>query len=338
MSDKALERVRELIQRDVCNRGLARDPQRNLLTETVADFEGACRTLAEAADASVGVLTGFHIPHGEPPAPETDGPLGAVYLARALAPLGMRVVLLSDKDCRKPLEGAIWKSGLGKTVPVITLPAPGDDLRPWEYREFLADRTGKLTHLIALERAGPSHTPDSLRAQPASDEVVSSFRREVPEEHFDRCHTMRGRDISASTSPAHLLFEETDAAKRPVTIGIGDGGNEIGMGKIPWEVLRRNIPGGATVACRIATDHLVVAGISNWGAYGLAAGVRFLKNADFDPNLFDLEFEQDLLRHMVDEGPLVDGISGQSTVTVDGLGFEKYAEILKKIQDVVKAG
>ncbi len=40
---------------------------------------------------------------------------------------------------------------------------------------------------------------------------------------------MRGIDITESTSPAHWLFEDDG---RPTTIGIGDGGNEIGMGKI----------------------------------------------------------------------------------------------------------
>ncbi|MGE3808770.1 MAG: glutamate cyclase domain-containing protein, partial [Gemmataceae bacterium] len=330
--------IRAIIQQDVGNRGLARDPQRNLITETVADFGSACAELAQAQAPTIGILTGFYIPHGEPPAAETDGPLGAVYLARALVPLGMRVVLLADNFCRKPLEKGIWASGLGKSVPIITLPAPGDDLRPWEYREFISDRTGVLTHLIALERVGPSHTLDSLKAQAGThEETVGCFQREVAPEHFDRCHTMRGKDISANMSPAHHLFEEGAADKKPVTIGIGDGGNEIGMGKLPWEVVRRNIPGGATVACRIATDRLIVCGVSNWGAYGLAAGVRHLRKAEFDPNLFDLDQEQELLRLMVDEGPLVDGFSGQSTVTVDGLSFEKYAEALKKIRAVVES-
>jgi hypothetical protein len=61
------------------------------------------------------------------------------------------------------------------------------------------------------------------------------------------------------------------------SLGIGDGGNEIGMGKIRWEIIRRNIPRGGLVACRVPVDHLIVCGVSNWGAYGLAAGVLLLR-------------------------------------------------------------
>ena len=59
------------------------------------------------------------------------------------------------------------------------------------------------------------------------------------------------------------------------------------MGKIPWDVIRRNIPRGGLVACRVPADHLIVCGISNWGAYGLAAGVRSIdvKAASFDVGL-----------------------------------------------------
>src|SRR5205807_1527308 len=73
------------------------------------------------------------------------------------------------------------------------------------------------------------------------------------------------------------------------TIGVGDGGNEIGMGKIPWDVIRRNVPNGGLIACRVPTDYLIVAGVSNWGAYALAAGVALLRGAKLDPSLFDAE-------------------------------------------------
>src|SRR5262249_31111040 len=119
------------------------------------------------------------------------------------------------------------------------------------------------------------------------------------------------------------------------TIGIGDGGNEIGMGKIPWHVIRRNIPGGGLVACRVPTDHLIACGVSNWGAYGLAAGVALLRGERLEAQLFDVERERELLRIIVERGPLVDGITGQPTVTVDGLSFESYAEPLRQIGKII---
>jgi hypothetical protein len=149
---------------------------------------------------------------------------------------------------------------------------------------------------------------------------------------------MRGVDITGSMSPAHLLFEAASEQTPAVTtIGIGDGGNEIGMGKIPWDVIRRNIPGGGRVACRVPTDHLIVCGVSNWGAYGLAAGVALLRGRRLQPELFDVERERALLRVMVEQGPLVDGVTGQPTVSVDGLSFEIYAEPLRQMGKILHA-
>src|SRR3712207_5148495 len=99
MSDPRLEAIRDLIQEDVGQRGLRTDPLDNLITACPNDFHAACRSLADTPDAVLGVVTGFFIPHGQPPAAETDGPLGAVFLARALLPLGIRVVLVSDASC-----------------------------------------------------------------------------------------------------------------------------------------------------------------------------------------------------------------------------------------------
>jgi hypothetical protein len=135
---------------------------------------------------------------------------------------------------------------------------------------------------------------------------------------------------------AELMFEEVKhRALTITTIGIGDGGNEIGMGKVPWEVIRRNIPYGDLIACRVPTDYLVVAGVSNWGAYALAAGVLLLRGKRPDPELFDVAQERKILQDMVANGPLVDGVTGKQTVTVDGLAFERYAEPLRRIGEIV---
>jgi hypothetical protein len=338
MKDDLLDAIRDLIQEDVGRRGLRTDPAENLVTACAGDFRAACRSVAEAPQAALAVVTGFLIPHAEPPAGETDGPLGALYLARALVPLGIRVALVTDGFCTPALEAGLKSCGLGEVVPLVTLPPPG---RGWDVfleRDWQGGFLGQfpLTHLVALERVGPSHTPRSLAAQPGSGPAdVEQFLREVPAEHHDRCHTMRGRDITAGMSPAHLLFEAAAHREpRVTTIGIGDGGNEIGMGKVPWAVLRRNVPGGGLVACRVPADYLIVCGVSNWGAYGLAAGVRRLRGAAPDPQLFDVGRERELLRVMVERGALVDGLSGKPELTVDGLAFERYAEPLRRLGEL----
>jgi hypothetical protein len=332
MSDTLLNNIRDLIQVDIGQRGLATDPRRNLINAFPDDFAAACRSLASAAQPAVVIVTGFYIPTAQPPGAETDGPLGALFLARALTPLGVRVALLTDAFCRPALEVGLRACGLDHAVQVLTL--PGTD-RPWT--TFMAKgwlpfvrETFRPTHLIAIERVGPSHSDLSLQRQLGAGEALLAFLHEVPPEHFDCCHTMRGIDITERMSPAHLLFE-TASALGLTTIGIGDGGNEIGMGKIPWDVIRRNVPGGGLVACRVPTDHLIVCGISNWGAYGLGVGVWLVHGRRPPAELFDVERERLLLQRMVEEAHLVDGVVGRPAVSVDGIAFERYVEPLRSM-------
>jgi D-glutamate cyclase len=337
MNPDLLTSIRDLIQQDVGRRGLAADPGSNLLTECSGDFAAACQSIAGTPNASLAIVTGFFIPTAQPPAGETDGPLGATFLARALVPLGIRVTLVTDHFCVAALQAGLEASDLAGIVSLLELPAAN---QPWEsfvaktWRPLL-EGSRPLTHLIAIERVGPGHTPQSVEQQRGGMDLAK-FLREVPEDDHDRCHTARGIDITHLMSPAHLLFEPESLVPGLTTIGIGDGGNEIGMGKVPWDIIRRNIPNGARIACRIATHHLIVAGISNWGAYGLAAGVLALRGQSIPAELTDLERERGILQTMVDRGPLVDGMSGRPIAAVDGLSFDEYAKPLDRLARQVK--
>ena len=300
MNADFLDQLRQQIQRDVNRRGLARDPHDNLFTACRDDFAKACRDIAESPHASLGVVTGFLIPHAQPPCGETDGPLGALFLARAFSALDIPIVLFTDSFCLHALEVGSIAAGLSETVAT----KPCDD-------ETNLEIDSGLTHLIAVERAGPSYD--------------------------GRCRNMRGRDVTDETSPAHRLFEGSASTSKPfVTIGIGDGGNEIGMGKIAPSLIARDIAHGEKIACRVPTDYLIVAGVSNWGAYALAAGVAYLRRCPLPAALFDTRRERELLRLMVEEGPLVDGVSGVQTVSVDGLSFDEYIEPLDRIGELLR--
>jgi hypothetical protein len=296
--DDTLRVLRDAIQIDVGNRGLARDPADNLFTAHPDDFAAACRSIAEHPAPRVGVVTGFMIPSVDPPTGETDGPPGALFLARAFQQLGIPTVLFSDAAGYDALWAGLEHLDLATAVPLIDLPKTLDPAAVWHSAR-------PVTHLIAVERCGPTAA--------------------------GRNHTMRGRDITDLTSPAHLLFE---GPRGYVTIGIGDGGNEIGMGKVSFATVCKNIPSGDVVACRTATDHLIVAGVSNWGAYALAAGVMVLRGK-VDASLFEVDRERELLEKLVERGPLVDGVSGQRTVTVDGLTFDEYAKPVGRIAEVL---
>src|SRR5207302_2322664 len=138
------------------------------------------------------------------PAGVTDGPLGAVVLARTLVARCFRVAILADTFCVDALKSGWDGCRLPQRVAVRERPPAADarTLTPDAYSGgILASIAGlELTHLLAIERVGPSHG-----------------RAEVPAEHRDRCHTMRGRDITNDTSPAHWLFERLRGDSRVTT-------------------------------------------------------------------------------------------------------------------------
>jgi hypothetical protein len=303
MNQELFDAIRDTIQIDIGNRGLARDPQRNLFTQFPDDFRLAALSIGQHPKPRVGLVTGFMIVSVDPPTGETDGPLGSLFLARALSHLGIECVLLSDQAGTASLRVGLDSLGLSQRIELIDMPLDFDPARHGP--------TG-LTHCIALERSGPSYL-------------------DLPPEHRNRNHTMRARDISPYTAPAHLFFE---GERDYVTIGIGDGGNEIGMGKMPRQLIHDNIPHSDITASRIATDHLIVTGISNWGGYALAAGTM-LARQQVTPELFDAEQERAVLEVMVERGPLVDGVRGKQSISVDGFDFDDYIQPLVRIRQLL---
>ncbi len=187
-----------------------------------------------------------------------------------------------------------------------------------------------------------------LRAITAARKLVGHRERtmlDVPQTHKivierpgraadGKRYSMRGVDVDAHHNPRHTRYAEIPAPG-VLSIGIGDGGNEIGMGKIPHATVVANIPNGDLVHCRVPTDLLIVAGVSNWGAYALAAGAFVLRGSRLPANLFDPDRERAILDAMVREGPLVDGVTGKRESTVDGLTWGQYVEPLERIAEIL---
>jgi hypothetical protein len=301
----------------------------------------AARSLAAGA-GHVGIVTGFVALGAEPPTAETDGPPGALFLARVLLELGRTVTLIADKYVAPLLVAGCDHWRLDRSLitefpwqdPWPDSPARETGEPPrharadaW-VREFLASGAGaRLTHLIAVERPGPSHTVESLALQPRNGPPpVDRFAREIPPERRNVCHNMRGESIDSYTAKTHRLFEAVAANPAVTTIGIGDGGNEIGMGRYPWEQLAERIPGGrgGLIACRIATDYTLTGGASNWAAYALAMAICLLRRRVDILRPLDLAAERRLLDELVFQGGAADGVTGRRAATVDGLPPDLY--------------
>lgn len=132
-----------------------------------------------------------------------------------------------------------------------------------------------------------------------------------------RYYNMRHEDISAKVADLDALMRLAPCA----TVGIGDGGNEIGMGKISDTIRALDILPAMT-----GCSELIVADVSNWAAYGLAyhwsvqSGIDLFACCDAMPSL------QFLSSH-----GSVDGVTRQNTLTEDGLAAEIGAELCHKI-------
>jgi hypothetical protein len=68
-----------------------------------------------------------------------------------------------------------------------------------------------------------------------------------------------------------LLAQQTTRG-RVLTTGIGDGGNEVGMGKVIAAV-HQHINNGVAIGCTTPADFLITSSVSNWGGYALAAAL-----------------------------------------------------------------
>ena len=265
---------------------------------------GAASALVNARSGRVGLITGFYVPQSTPPAAETDGPLGAALLAKALVAVGIPCRVATDELCHGACAAAL--AGAGASDVAIDFVPVGAPIAPlvetW--------RSAGVTHAISIERCGRSAdgTPRNMRAQ----------------------------DIGSYTAPLDDLF----VAGPWETIAVGDGGNEIGMGAISRSLIAQHVAHGETIACVTAARHLIVAGVSNWGAYALIGALATLRE-DWRRTLvacLDETLDRAVLQAMVEHGPAVDGVSRLPTLTVDDLDIATHHRILHMIRTLVERG
>lgn len=244
---------------------------------------------------TVMIVTGFVI--RDTLTGETDGPLGAIALASALEQLGKNVILVTDIYTERILQNCCRIKGIKAPIEIV----------PRENAALFCDliiQTYKPTHIVSIERPGMAQ-----------------------DGHY---YSMRGEDLSDIVSNADHLFIN---AKRLgiVTLAVGDGGNEIGMGKVA-PMIRKYVNKGEHISAVVSTDYLIVAGVSNWGGHALTAALSLL---DSRMLLHDRFTEIQLLEEMVSSGA-VDGCTKKSSLTVDGLSLEDNLEVLEKLRHLVK--
>jgi len=335
-----VRRLNALLYRDPGRRGIVSHPP------AVACIDGqlprAAVDLAMRARA-VGIVTGFPVRGAAGRwAAETDGPPGAMFLARGLMALGIAARLVTD-ECGKPvLEAGCDLWGIDRQT-IVICPSDGDPghaqpTADWIDTFLTSDFGRSMTHLVAVERPGPSHTLESVRRHVAvSDQQLARFEAEVPPEARDRCHNMRGEVIESGVAPTHRLFERVSEHGNVATIGLGDGGNEIGLGQLPWPVIADALPNrlGGRIACRTATRWTLLAGVSDWAAYALTLLVARLRGYGALGRDWHAQGQRELIQHLVSHGGAVDGVTRRAQATVDAIPLETYLQPLVGIREAL---
>lgn len=217
---------------------------------------------------------------------ETDGPLGTVVLARALKSQGFHPVIVTDQFCRGFFEPA------GLDVCYMDVDAYED-----EYEKVLDDY--QPVGLISIERCGRNTEDDYAN--------------------------MRGVSIREHTAQMDWLFIKARQRGIP-TFGVGDGGNEIGMGNLK-DVISGKLE---LVPCKVKVDTLVIATVSNWGAYAVAAYIQKMTGVRVLPKFSELK---EYLARIVDMGS-VDGVTKEHTLSVDGFSLDVEREILDGLKNL----
>lgn len=237
------------------------------------------------------IVTGFYIMAAE--APETDGPPGAVAIGNALARLGTQVGYVTDVHSVDAVR-AIASEGHD----VIEFPIASH----YESAQFANGlmQEHSPSALVAIERAGL-----------VGDGTYRNFR---------------GVDFTSCNAKIDHLFDQ-----HPYSVGIGDGGNEIGMGNlqdviptIEHDYLPKN-------PCVTTTTELIVASVSNWGGYGLVAALSLMKGENLLPSVDE---GKQMVRDIVAVGA-VEGMSGESKEWVDNRDLESDSACLKDLHDLL---
>jgi hypothetical protein len=241
------------------------------------------------------LTTGFALGPG---LPETDGPPGTAVLGRALRRLGSEVIYVTDAVTVPPLEAAL--KVLGESADIVTFHATAAGAGETA-RRLLAEYAPAF--LVAVERPGRTAKGDYL--------------------------SMHAESVRDWNGPLDALFlaGAPRGGRRPVTIGVGDGGNEIGMGNVHARVARVSAMARRFVSV-VTVDHLVVAGTSNWGAYGIVAELSRLAGRDL---LHSSDEEQAMVVACVQAGA-VDGVTRRAEPTVDRLPSGAHTGILELLR------
>jgi len=253
--------------------------------------------------------------------PEVDGPIGAASLARALSVcFNATPVIITENENIAIFKPVFEVTGLQIDTAKNSNALPRRIIfEPFPINEkFAMDQTTQL-----LDRFNPSA-------------IITIEKPSYNEKKV--YHNGHGMDVSNLVAKTDVLIE---AAKKKgiLTIGMGDGGNEIGMGLIS-DTVKSLIPTGkkckcpcrAGIAAKTETDVLVVGSVANWGSYGVEACLAIA--TDTPKVLHDGCLERFILDASIRAG-IVDPSTGLSEGYADGTHTEINVYLIEMLNKMI---
>jgi hypothetical protein len=294
--------IEQVIQQDVGNRGI-----KHFASLANDNLFKTCQHLFGVNTRHVAICTGFTIPP-----PENDGPLGTLWIAHACLQLGKHVTVVTDELNYSMMDNLLnkYKSQFN-VVPSSLL-----SLKHFPQREQQSEQE-------ALEFAH-----NIIQCDPPVDHIISIER--VGPSVDGSCYNMRGIDISELNGRVEAMFYAAQQ-KNIFTTGIGDGGNEIGMGNV-LEQVKQYIPNGDKIGCTVGCDSLIIAGVSNWAGYGICTMLQVMSGKKSSDWWLDANTDREWLRYMTEDLKIIDGVKKIPSMSVDGLDYEEvHAALIQTI-------
>ncbi|MDC0085018.1 DUF4392 domain-containing protein [Oceanospirillaceae bacterium] len=194
-------------------------------------------------------------------------------------------------------------------VPVLVCGQPLVGVLSERYRTH-AIRVGEHVHIEGETLAALNHL---------NPQAIVSIERpgQAQDGHY---YNMRGENISERTACFDGFMKWAECP----TIAVGDGGNEIGMGKVIHALKKLDIVPSVTSA-----DELIVADVSNWGAYGMIAFLGLWQQQDLLAKIRPLA----ILQYLSELGS-VDGVTRINQLTEDGLPVGEGQSVIAQLRQI----
>ena len=315
-----------------------RDPYTKLLYKEARRRSGEALTLKTAEEilkrAGSGetalIVSGFRIPPLN--IQETDGVAGSAILSKCLKGLGFRPFIVIEDE-------AISIRSFSKALKVTQEETMilGEDFLVKNYFNIKRGgvgiiplnpkpKTGSWTQMYYLvRRLNPSITIFVEKPSPNRKGVY---------------HNMLGKDVTESHIDTQSLIQEL-RRNSSLTVGIGDGGNEVGMGIIE-EAVRKYVPYGQICNCpcrggiasSLNTDELIVSSISDIGVYGLVSLLHYFEHVEeciLNSNIIGAAIIEAV------HAGAIDSFSLKRRPSVDGIPLQNITQIAGKMSSLIQS-